>query len=309
MAPARDADAVTAPSGRGDGPRASAPVVQTAGALAIPARRPSPGLSRELGRGGLSRTSYVPLYYQLAVILEERTESGEYAPGEEFPSEHDLCREFGVSRTVVRPAIAILEREGRVVRHKGRRTIVEPPKTVNRVGGLLRTLAQSGGRGELEVRLLEVGRETGAPETAALLGLMPGEEMVRIAAVASVAGVPTAIYWSFVGERRFPWIASLRAGQSLTGTERQLRRLALGRAEILVESSWCTEFEAGELGIPVGSPVFVARGTEMPQPARRAPAALEVCWVIYSASSARLRVALGSPARRTPIPDARSAPS
>jgi DNA-binding GntR family transcriptional regulator len=295
---------VTPPRG-GEEPRASAPAAHAGGALAIPARRPSPGMPGELNRGRLSRTSYVPLYYQLAVILEERTESGEYSPGEEFPSEHELCREFGVSRTVVRPAIAILEREGRVARHKGQRTIVEPPKTVNRVGGLLRILVESGERDRLDVRLLEVGRETGAPETAALLGLRPGEDMLRIAAVASLGGVPSAIYWSFVAERRFGWIASLRPGQSLTGSEPQLRRLALGRSEILVESSWCTEFEAGQLGLPVGSPVFVARGTETPGPGPRTPAALEVCWVIYSASSARLRLALGPLVSRTPEPDKR----
>jgi GntR family transcriptional regulator len=284
---------VTPPGGSVDEPRASAPVAQVAGALAIPARRPSPGMPGELNRGRLSRTSYVPLYYQLAVILEERTESGEYSPGDEFPSEHELCAEFGVSRTVVRPAIAILEREGRVARHKGRRTIVEPPKTVNRVGGLLRILLESGERDGLEVRVLEVGHETASPETAALLGLRPGEAMLRIAAVASLGGSPSALYWSFVAEHRFPWIAALNAGDSLTGRESQLRRLALGRSEIVVESSWCTEFEASELGIPVGSPIFVARGTEMPaRPGTRA-AAMEVCWVIYSASSARLSVTLG----------------
>ncbi|MEA2290377.1 MAG: GntR family transcriptional regulator [Solirubrobacteraceae bacterium] len=266
----------------------------TASPLAIPARRPSPGIGAELGRGQLSRNSYVPLYYQLAVILEERTESGEYAPGEEFPSEQQLCREFGVSRTVVRPAIAILEREGRVARSKGKRTIVEPPKTVHRVGGLLRILVESADRTDLEVRLLEVGRETGAPETAALLGLPPGEAMLRIAAVADLAGAPTAIYWSFVAERDFAWVASLPVGQTLTGQEPQIRRLALARAEVLVESSWCTEFEASELDIPVGSPIFVARGIEGRAGGRRAAAsALEVCWAIYRASSARLSVSLG----------------
>jgi GntR family transcriptional regulator len=298
---------------RGSTPPAAEPAA--ASPLAIPSRRPTPGAGAELGRGQLSRNSYVPLYYQLAVILEERTESGEYAPGEEFPSEQELCREFGISRTVVRPAIAILEREGRVARSKGKRTIVEPPKTVHRVGGLLRVLVESGERDDVEVRLLEVGRETGAPETAALLGLAPGEPMLRIAAVADLAGAPTAIYWSFVAERDFAWLASLPVGSRLTGQEAQIRRLGLGRAEVLVESSWCTEFEASELDIPVGSPIFVARGTEGRVGGRRkAASALEVCWAIYRASSARLSVSLGEagtagrePAARRPERPARRA--
>jgi GntR family transcriptional regulator len=257
-------------------------------------------------RERLSRTSYVPLYYQLAVVLEERIESGEYAPGEDFPSEHELCREFGVSRTVVRPAIGILEREGRVTRHQGMRTLVGLPKTLSRPGGLLRTLIESELHDELDVRLLEIGREPGASETAALLGLKSGEHMLRIAAVAAVGRVPSAIHWSFLAERRFPWIASLRPGQSLTGAEAPLRRLALGRSEILVESSWCTEFEARELSIPVGSPVLVARGTETAGGRARPSGVVEVCWVVYGASTSRLRLALEPVQRSTPETPKRS---
>ena len=169
---ARDADRGT--RSRGGRDRASA-----AAALAVPGRRPAPGVPRGAHRERLSRTSYVPLYYQLAVVLEERIESGEYAPGEDFPSEHELCREFGVSRTVVRPAIGILEREGRVTRHQGMRTLVGLPKTLSRPGGLLRTLIESELHDELDVRLLEIGREPGASETAALLGLKSGEQAGR----------------------------------------------------------------------------------------------------------------------------------
>lgn len=49
----------------------------------------------------------------------ERIDSGIYAPGEKLPSETELCLEFGVSRTVVREAVASLRLGGRLQSRQG----------------------------------------------------------------------------------------------------------------------------------------------------------------------------------------------
>jgi GntR family transcriptional repressor for pyruvate dehydrogenase complex len=51
--------------------------------------------------------------------LSERIESGLYGTGDRMPSSARLCEEFGVSRTVVREAIASLRLAGRVVARQG----------------------------------------------------------------------------------------------------------------------------------------------------------------------------------------------
>ncbi|MDQ7990833.1 MAG: FadR/GntR family transcriptional regulator [Candidatus Dactylopiibacterium sp.] len=51
---------------------------------------------------------------QLTRTLSDRIASGLYAVGSRLPSEQDLISEFGVSRTVVREAIANLRANGRV---------------------------------------------------------------------------------------------------------------------------------------------------------------------------------------------------
>lgn len=51
--------------------------------------------------------------------LSNRIESGLYGPGEKMPSSAQLCEEFGVSRTVVREAIASLRLAGRVTSRQG----------------------------------------------------------------------------------------------------------------------------------------------------------------------------------------------
>lgn len=56
---------------------------------------------------------------QLTRTLSERISSGRYAVGSRLPSEQEMINEFGVSRTVVREAIANLRAKGRVTTMQG----------------------------------------------------------------------------------------------------------------------------------------------------------------------------------------------
>src|SRR3546814_15229326 len=49
---------------------------------------------------------------ELAMTLAERIRSGELAPAEKLPTEQEMIAPFGVSRTVVREAIAALRAAG-----------------------------------------------------------------------------------------------------------------------------------------------------------------------------------------------------
>src|SRR5829696_683039 len=56
---------------------------------------------------------------QIVAALERRIRSGKVAPGTRLPSERELCAEFGVSRIVVREAIARLKADGYVETRQG----------------------------------------------------------------------------------------------------------------------------------------------------------------------------------------------
>lgn len=63
-------------------------------------------------------------------VLDEMVEmivTGSIAAGAGFPSEHTLCEEFGVSRTVVRECIKRLQEKGLVLVTRGRGTLVRDP--------------------------------------------------------------------------------------------------------------------------------------------------------------------------------------
>lgn len=63
-------------------------------------------------------------YQQLAEQLRERIRSGELAPDDQLPSYSELMREFSVSITVARAAVAELRAEGLVATHQGKGAFV-----------------------------------------------------------------------------------------------------------------------------------------------------------------------------------------
>lgn len=81
---------------------------------------------REHGNDGrlmqIDRTS--PIAFQLETELRRQIDQGELRPGEALPTEHQLCRQLGISRTPVRRALGRLAAAGLVVRTPGRGTHV-----------------------------------------------------------------------------------------------------------------------------------------------------------------------------------------
>ncbi|MCG8633276.1 MAG: GntR family transcriptional regulator [Desulfobacterales bacterium] len=75
----------------------------------------------------LNPQSPIPLYHQLAEILQDRIRSGTYGPGEMIPSETGLARQYGIGRPTVRQAMNILVQKGLIQRKRGAGTFVKKP--------------------------------------------------------------------------------------------------------------------------------------------------------------------------------------
>ncbi|MGL4548219.1 GntR family transcriptional regulator [Eubacterium aggregans] len=67
-----------------------------------------------------------PLYVQLMRILKERIETY-MNEGEQLSSERDICEEYKVSRTTVRQALDLLEKEGYLEKIQGKGNFVTSP--------------------------------------------------------------------------------------------------------------------------------------------------------------------------------------
>jgi len=122
--------------------------------------------------------------------LAAQIESGGAAPGSRLPAENDLCRQFGVSRTVVREAIARLKADQLVQTQPGLGLFV-----VHRAPGqgVLRLRGSEGSALERAREMLEfrAGLETEAARLAAIR--RTGEDVAAIrAALARIAEVERA---------------------------------------------------------------------------------------------------------------------
>ncbi|MEU8994103.1 winged helix-turn-helix domain-containing protein [Streptomyces caniferus] len=85
----------------------------------------APGVGRVVGDGSERR----PLSQRVVDVIAER----DLAVGDAFPSEAQLCEEFGVSRTAVRSALSTMEGRGllEAVHGKGRFVRALPARTTD----------------------------------------------------------------------------------------------------------------------------------------------------------------------------------
>ncbi|NBH01923.1 GntR family transcriptional regulator [Amycolatopsis sp. SID8362] len=81
----------------------------------------------------VDRTSGLPAFRQVAADLREKITAGDYAPGEQLPSERELVDSYGVSRPTIREAVNLLRSEGLVTAEHGRGVFVRPPASIQRV--------------------------------------------------------------------------------------------------------------------------------------------------------------------------------
>jgi GntR family transcriptional regulator len=230
--------------------------------------RAEDSIAPSLWQRQLDRHSFVPLYYQLQEALKEQIESGVWKPGDALPSEPELARRFGVSRVVVRQALAILEDDRQIARIRGRGTFVAHPKIDYRAGGLSRLLTTQRGPDValhvLDKRTLQVERSI-----SEALEAEPDAKIVRLTTLLSLRGVPLAISYSFFHPDEVTWLVeAAHVGRKLpTGLTLAEHGVELERSQLSIETSQCGQFEADRFGIPHRSAVFLVLCTEF----RRTP--------------------------------------
>lgn len=240
---------------------------------------------------GLDRRSFVPLYYQLQEVLKEHIESGAWQPGDALPSEPELARHFGISRVVVRQALAILEDDRQIYRVRGRGTFVAKPKLDSRAGGLSRLLQAPRG-GDVAVLVLEQRALSAERSIRQRLQAGASDGILRVTTLLSVRGVPLAITYSFFRREEVRWLeAALRAGHHVPSDLTLADDVRLAHSQVSIETSQCGQFEADRFGVPHRTAVFLALCTEYRETAD-GPVPFEVARVEYRGDLVQLRLEL-----------------
>lgn len=141
----------------------------------------------------LARSSPIPLYYQLARLLEIAIQSGEIAKGDFLDNELELVDLWQVSRPTVRRAIQELVDSGLVVRRRGVGTqvISDHIRRPVQLTSLFEDLKAQGRAPR--TRVLRHERRPADADTARALGIAKGDDIVFIERVRSAGPAGLAI--------------------------------------------------------------------------------------------------------------------
>jgi GntR family transcriptional regulator len=89
-----------------------------------------------------------PMYHRIYVVLHDQIQRGDFDPDLPMPSEKALAGTFSVSRVTLRKTLERLEREGLILRQRGRGTFARPQPVHNAVqadvSGLVENLLTMG---------------------------------------------------------------------------------------------------------------------------------------------------------------------
>ena len=203
----------------------------------------------------------VPLLHQIAARLREAILAGDFGPGDRLPSEAELNRVFGVSRTTARAALDLLRQEGRIERLAGRGSIVLPP----RVDQPLNTLASFAD--DMRARSLTPSYRTRScrveaidEDAAAALGVATHHPTVLIDRLLCADGWPIAASRTWLSPYLLaglrPSVAELDQGSLYAWLEYRAG-IRIARGHEFIEAAVVDDDDAEALGLDAGEPVLL----------------------------------------------------
>ena len=212
----------------------------------------------DLLQGNVDRSGVVPLYQQLEAIL--LAESGRsWHEGELLPSDAQLCARYGVSRTVVRQALAELGRAGMIYRLKGKGTYATARKIesthVQDAAGFFASMTRAG-----HTVISRVLRQEVIPATASIaraLGLRVSEPVIAVTRVRRVDGVPLSVVRSWLPYSLCPGLEAVDlTAVSMYAAIHERFGFVPGHGRRTIEAMGISAEDAVLLEVPVGSPAL-----------------------------------------------------
>lgn len=202
----------------------------------------------------------IPKYFQLANILRQKIEQGEWAPRTPIPSERVLETQYNVSRPTIRQAIDYLERQGFLYREHGRGTFVSPQKLqkgMQELTSFSEDLARRGIRPGQIIRRIEIIE----PSAGILqrLELQPGTKVLCVDRIRLGDDTPIGLQTSYLSleENQIITHEDLERCGSLYRVLQDKFNIIPTEADETLEVTLATPEEAAALHILSGSPLLL----------------------------------------------------
>ena len=199
-----------------------------------------------------------PLYDQLVDILTEKIEH-EYRPGDLLPSERELSKYYGLSRTTVRLALQELERLGLVVRQHGRGTFVADRSV--QATNLSQTYSFTDQMREMgrepSTTILEFAEIDADKNLAEKMRVRMGDKLFKIERLRCADGMPMMVERTYMPMRKFMSLKRpMLEHASLYTVIEQVFHEKIRVAEEEFFASIARPVDAHLLGIGEGAPVL-----------------------------------------------------
>jgi len=203
----------------------------------------------------------MPKYHQLAALLREKIDNGEWQPRSAIPSERQLESLYGISRTTIREAIDILVRQGYLYREHGRGTFVSPEKlqkAMLELTSFSEDLIRRGIRPGQIIRSLEWVVPN--PKILQKLELPAGASVLRIERIRLGNDTPIGLQTSYLAlkEGQDITLEEMEANGSLYSILQEKLRIIPSEADETLEVTLATREEAFLLHIEEGAPLLLS---------------------------------------------------
>lgn len=206
----------------------------------------------------------IPAYKQMYVSLKKDIQEGRYASGSFLPTESELEKLYGVSRTTVRRAIGMLTNEGYLSVTQGRGTQVQEISTsqyLNKISSFTETLRKRGYR--VSTQGLHLEKIPAPDHIRDILSLKEGELVYHVQRVQCADDRPVCIMEDYVAADQVPGFALKGNGEciSVYACLEQEYGLFLKEAIEHISAVGASFTQSQILRIPVGAPLLHSRRT------------------------------------------------
>ena len=210
----------------------------------------------------MSRSSNPPSlrklrYLDAKSLLEKRIR--EMPPLAPFPSERDLCAEFGVSRTTIRRTLAEMEKEGVIHRLAGKGTFTADTKyTDHAMQSFIGFDEDARTQNKVVTNRILMHRVAPCPrEEAVALRIRVGEEIFILERLRFVDGAPMCFVTSVLPLALCPEMVKQDFSEESLYDFLRRRKIFTVRAHRSIEVNEASSEEADLLGIAPRSPIFL----------------------------------------------------
>lgn len=204
----------------------------------------------------------IPYYFQLSNYIERKIKAKEFEPGQLMSSEQEICEKLNISRTVVRQAMADLERKGLITKQSGKRSTVSYPKYQ---GSLMQNLrgyyedAVSKGQ-KPTTRVLKLGVVPAEGEVAEALKLNEGEPVIMLNRLRFLDGDPEVLVVTYLPESKCPGLVREDlTNQSLYELLARKYGLVISQGYRTVEAIALERADAKLFGVQPGRPALLLK--------------------------------------------------